>query len=267
LPVGSDFTPYSLVQKTGYIILLNGAAAGTRFKHFTVEALMVGHHKDDGTWWDFYGARQVPGACTLSQRVFYHEQLPTSENTELQALQLPDCLFIQELRMWFTPTTRISIEGIKAIPSDKQIKEVKRILLGLELFHSPARDDLQNAINKSGRPRKATVAPKEEPAWSGQYDKALGLLQSELSNRGRKQFAKYTQFERTLIIKRVFQGIDSGVAEALSACTSLSDVALRYTGWQCSGIEVGIWESTRLRNVLRRSDAINGIKRKGNRRS
>lgn len=148
-----------------YTFLLNGAAAGARFKHFTIEALMIGHHKDDGTWWDLYKNRQVPGAITLSQRVFYHKQLPTRKNTELRSLQIPDCLFIQQLRMRFTPKTNLSIEGIETIHPNKQIEEVGRILLGLELFHPSAQANFQDAINKSGRPegsgRLDNISPQQ----------------------------------------------------------------------------------------------------------
>jgi hypothetical protein len=130
-------------------------------------------------------------------------------------------------------------------------------------------NDFNSIINSAvqelrGRPPHAVADPESIPLWSKQYDDALLLLQSETKKHGSPRLGKYPEPTRATIIKLAFPDIDNQTAEALSKFPRISKVALRYTGWKCSGIEIDAWKSdSEYRDILRKSDSMRKHRRPG----
>jgi hypothetical protein len=160
--------------------------------------------------------------------------------------------------------TGVMVELIDIDPTgDKQ--SALRLIQHSDVLLTKLQSILHSAATaERGRKPKAVATPETIPLWTKQYDDALTALQSELQNRERKQLKKYTPQERLWVIKRAFPEIDNKIAESLAEFTSLSDVALRYTGWVCSKIEIGTWQSTNYEKIRRESDKINNVTRTGN---
>ena len=151
----------------------------------------------------------------------------------------------------------ITVELMNVEFSDEQsghrlLREGGAIINGLQ-------EILDAAVTANrGRPPKAVVGAETIPSWSPQYDRAIQCLQSELNARGSKQLGRHPFETRAVIIRLAFPELDRPRSEALAEFSSVSDVALRYTGWACSKIEIGTWERTQYLNILRESRRING---------
>lgn len=156
---------------------------------------------------------------------------------------------------------KIMIKGLECL-SPRQGAETCELLLRHASIYNE--DTLRRRI---GRRPKAALDPMTIPAWSLHYDEDKAALARVLDKRDIEQLGRYDADGRVNIIRKAFPSLRKREAEALGEYRSISAVALRHTAWECSGIEIGTWGATRLREILKKSDRIYNIQRKGNRRN
>lgn len=115
---------------------------------------------------------------------------------------------------------------------------------------------------KRGRKPLAEIEDDTLKLWSGQYDEAIAALEKESSNRTWKQLKRVVEKDaKKAFVKRAFPNIPDDAAARLADSTRISEVALRYTAWQCSQIEIGVGARRTLENLRQHSDRLNGVMR------
>jgi hypothetical protein len=147
------------------------------------------------------------------------------------------------------------IQNIFDPTNPEEIKQLRRLADGFAF----GRLTIESS-KPVGRPSKESSPEfnlETIPAWSKQYDNAKYILEALLSVRPIKQLARHTEQGRQALIKQAFPGIDNQTAAKLAKLKTVSDVALQYTGWFCSGIEIGTWSDGKYWNMLHESDQTN----------
>lgn len=175
-------------------------------------------------------------------------------------------------RIWNTHTRKMTVMMCNVGRSNDPDPDLKlatadaiKLAPSLELFTLSR--NLTGHTN-SGRPPKAVATSDTIRAWWPQYNTTLDALKKELKRRprGRQRLSKHPTTGRQAIIQCAIPGIDSRIAAKLAEFTSAADVALRYTGWRCSQIEIGTWETTRYREKLQESMEAHGVKQPAKRK-
>lgn len=145
-----------------YVGLMHGRVLGTAFDHFSIYFILAGHYRNDATWWNLFGEKQVPSAMQLIMRVFYHDEPPTRENTDLFiSLTPPGCIYIEEIRMGYTPQVLMAIVGLEHVAPEDRINATRRILPGLGLFHPNTLAVIRKSTHGGARYIKVADWPKE----------------------------------------------------------------------------------------------------------
>lgn len=165
---------------TFYAGIIRGGALRSIFNHFSMYFLLAGHYRQDGTWWNLFGEQPMPSAIQLIARVHYHEEPPTQETTDLlMALNRPNDIFIEEIRMGYTPTVLMGIVGLENVPVDNRFDAVRRILPGIGLFHPDTLDMAQKITH--GGARYIKIAD-----WSVAQREKLGTEHENLKDTFKK---------------------------------------------------------------------------------